>query len=103
MDELVWALIQHAGSLWGMTVYAHGSLDGRVGSPAAGWTSQMNLINAVKAGGYKVAEVNMMQCYSKATVFDALRKEKINYEEKWREVAKVFNGYFGVNAFGIDF
>jgi len=112
----------HKGDLFGLTVYAHGIVyddpkkdfvgppdpckmpgtpTGEVGN-SKDWIQHMDIINGVRAGGYKIAEANMRQCYSKATVYDGQRT-KINYDEKWREAAMVFNGYWGINAFGVDF
>jgi RHS repeat-associated protein len=96
MDDLVGSLIKTRGNLYGMTVYAHGDKKGYIGGYSSGRTLQINLINAVRANGYRIAEANMMQCYSFATV------NGVNFERSWRSVAVKPYGYYVVNFCGVD-
>ena len=84
----------------GMTVYGHGYTDGRLYESSGKSISQLQIISAVKAGGYRIREANMMQCYSWATV--NIKGVPIDFEQKWRDVAIKPFGYVGVNALGID-
>jgi hypothetical protein len=54
----------------------------------------------VKAKGYRVAQANMIQCYSHATVITG--RGEFDLKQEWLKVAVLPFGYIGVNAFGID-
>ena len=85
----------------GMTVYGHGNTDGRLYESSGKSISQLQIISAVKAGGYHIREANMMQCYSWTTI--NIKGVPIDFEQKWGDVAIHPFGYRGVNFCGIDF
>ncbi|MBR1608583.1 MAG: hypothetical protein IJ678_03085, partial [Kiritimatiellae bacterium] len=105
ISELMSAVYRNKGDLWGMTVYGHGSPDGWLvnGAQTEG-IRQMSVQLAVKSNGYKIAYLNMMQCYSKATIVRPLPypPRTVDFEKEWKKVAMRFHGYFGVNFLGFD-
>lgn len=56
------------------------------------WALQSDVRNLVKSGGYRVAEVSMMQCYSAYGP----------YRQEWERAAVEFYGYDGLNVLGLD-
>ena len=106
VKSLIEALKTYQGDIWGLQVFAHGSSDGECISmpPSAEmnknplsfegirWTTQDNLIDLVRQGGYRISCVYMMQCYSGVG----------EYEKRWRQAAIDFYGYKGMNVLGAD-
>ncbi len=92
------------GDILGLTVYAHGSPNGAVGMPGKWtrntygrvWIWPQSIIDSIRAGQYKLKEINMMQCYS------ARNREGKNWQTEWNTVANRFYGYSGRNFFGLD-
>jgi RHS repeat-associated protein len=108
-DELFERVKKSGRDLYGFTVYGHGYVDMKTKKPTEffggpdstkGSKSQLDLISLVKAKGYRIAQANMMQCYSHATIM--INGQQTNFRDKWHEVAVLPFGYIGVNAFGID-
>ena len=84
----------------GMTVYGHGDDKGALYESSGKSISQMQIISAVKAGGYRIREANMMQCYSHMVL--NRNGQKIDFQEEWAKVAIHPFGYRGTNFCGID-
>jgi len=107
MDAFLMAVSGAGKDLYGLTVYAHGVVNnngeptGEFGGPKGPFVSQSVLLGMIRGKGYKIAEANMMQCYSWAKI--KRNGVSVDFEKKWREVAVKPFGYVGVNAFGIDF
>jgi len=95
------SIIDDRTHIIGMTVYGHGDEKGNLYESSGKSISQMQIISAVKAGGYRIREANMMQCYSWATI--NINGVPIDFEQKWKDVAIKPFGYVGVNFCGIDF
>ena len=102
------SFLANKGDLWEIVVFGHGNKDGQLsmkrnfGIYETDWTYQRELIDAIQAGGYKIASAYMMQCYSAYKGQDRYGNN-VDYDAAWRKVAVRFYGYKGVNAFMIDF
>ena len=107
MSAFLMAISGSGNDLYGLTVYAHGVVNnvgeptGEFGGPKGPFVSQSVLLGMIHGKGYKIAEANMMQCYSWAKI--KRNGGTVDFEKKWREVAVKPFGYVGVNALGIDF
>ena len=107
MKDFLIAISGSGKDLYGLTVYAHGVVNkvgeptGEFGGPKGPFVSQSVLLGMIHGKGYKIAEANMMQCYSWAKI--KRNGGTVDFEKKWREVAVKPFGYVGINALGIDF
>ena len=107
MKDFLIAISGSRKDLYGLTVYAHGVVNkvgeptGEFGGPKGPFVSQSVLLGMIHGKGYKIAEANMMQCYSWAKI--KRNGGTVDFEKKWREVAVKPFGYVGINALGIDF
>ncbi|MBR1608556.1 MAG: hypothetical protein IJ678_02950, partial [Kiritimatiellae bacterium] len=100
--EMMTAIHNEKGNLWGMTVYGHGSPDGFLMGPSGtGAIDQIQVYYAVKRNGYKINQINMMQCYSMTTVTGFVGSP-IDFNKIWHDAAIHPYGYFGINVFGFD-
>ena len=94
-------------NLYGLTVYAHGSTDGRIGNPQGEQIHQKNLINIIRGNRYRIAKANMMQCYSlipNGTICLGPNREiPFNYKEAWNKTAVKVYGYEGINILLINY
>lgn len=94
--------------IYGLTVNAHGSPNGYIVAPGGkNLIHQTTLIRTIRSNGYRIAEANMMQCYSiipNGTIPVGLDAERtFNYKKAWENTAVKVYGYEGVNVIGIDF
>ncbi|HCE46150.1 MAG TPA: hypothetical protein DET40_21610 [Lentisphaeria bacterium] len=75
LQKLPGTVLDNKGKIFGITIYAHGDKLGFISNSGnitrtAGWTGgidwihTMDVLRALDAGGYKVAEAHPMQCYS---------------------------------------
>jgi RHS repeat-associated protein len=109
VTDLIQALQTNMSDIWGMTVYGHGGPDGTLSQRqqisnadwGESWINQRVLIDSVDKGGYKLAVVNMMQCYS-GTSMGTYRGKYHDWGGDWRMHAIVFNYYEGLNVLGLD-
>lgn len=65
--ELLETLTEKRGKVWGMVLFAHGSRDGRIWEntnvdDSRNW--QFDIMRKLDSYRYKLARINMMQCYS---------------------------------------
>ena len=95
-------------NIYGLTVYAHGSPNGYIVSPdRKSAIHQTKLMAEFRSNGYRIAQANMMQCYSIKTdgVIPTGPKTEMeyNYKDAWEKTAVKVYGYEGVNVIGIDF
>ena len=129
VNELIDALNNNAGDIWGLSVYAHGSMDGMLAMPAlppseidgkrnekfysldgTKWMNQAKIIKGLRASNYRIAHAHMMQCYSAyiGTVEYADERTggkklvSYNWDAEWKSVAICFSGYYGTNIAGLD-
>ena len=105
--DLLKAINDNQGNIYGLTVYAHGSPNGYIVSPTKKAIHQDELMSSLHSNGYRIAEANMMQCYSinpNGTMVDETGTEQpFNYKAAWEKTAVKVFGYEGINVFGIDF
>jgi RHS repeat-associated protein len=107
--ELISAVSGYSGHIWGMTVYGHGGKDGTLSQSGklgykdwnVKWMNQQDLIRYVGQGGYKLAIVNMMQCYS-GTSTGTYYGQPQDWSAEWRKHAITLNYYEGLNVLGLD-
>ncbi len=98
-SDLLQAVIDYRGDTWGMEVYAHGSKNGDIAmTHGRNKVSQSNLSYAVGFNRYKLAKINMNQCYSAY----AGPPGTPDWGTVWKSLTEDFNGYEGINALGLD-
>jgi RHS repeat-associated protein len=90
--ELKEALLVYQGDVWGMTVFAHGNPIGiNIYSSSGSAVNSEDIREVVKANGYKLSKIYMMQCYSNRGQFSIKDCAYVKYK-----------GYNGMNAALID-
>jgi len=71
--DLIKAITENSGCIWGLALFAHGSKNGDIGSYAnitgMAYTGKVEgnvseIISAITQGGYKIAKAYPSQCYS---------------------------------------
>ena len=128
-DQLVNALQENTGDIWGLTLYAHGSKDGFIMNSAYEHeaTHQLIVFSELAKKGYRLPYIAAMQCYSGfagktftnvSQIAMILRSlgcsavwipEKHGYEidvdwqSEWEKYAIRLTTYSGINIFGFDF
>ena len=104
--ELMSAVNNNVGDLWGMTVYGHGNSEGILSSrrkyDATNSINQQYIFNLIRGGRYRIAVLNMMQCYS-ADTDGTLDGYPHNWQAAGEAIAVIFRGYTGLNILGLDF
>ena len=91
ITKLLAVLQKNKGKIWGMVVYAHGGLRGRI-SANTQTTSVFNqkaLISELKKYKYKLAKIYMMQCYSgfKGIISESGKQNLSNYS-RWTSLSE---------------
>ena len=107
--ELISALNDNKGDVWGLTVFAHGNKFGQIIMPTEShvygetWTDTDTVVALVKQNGYKIAKAYMMQCYSAYKgVTPKPDVRQVDFGAMWRSVSVRFFGYVGVNVLLLD-
>ena len=107
--ELISALTDNKGDVWGLTVFAHGNKWGQIVMPRENhvygetWTDTDTVVTLVKQNGYKIAKAYMMQCYSAYKgITPNPDVKQVDFGAKWRSVSVKFFGYVGENVLLLD-
>ena len=107
--ELISALTDNKGDVWGVTVFAHGNKWGQIVMPRENhvygetWTDTDTVVALVKQNGYKIAKAYMMQCYSAYKgITPKPDVRRVDFGAMWRSVSVKFFGYVGENVLLLD-
>lgn len=108
---------KHKGDIIGFSLYAHGSPEGDIVMPRKiiinpddGFEEedftrniyQWDVLSAIDANGFKLANAYVMQCYSGFNGKYGL--SKYNWDEQWtRRVFGKLKIYYRLNILGVDF
>lgn len=108
-EELLSAVKNNRLNLYGMTIYAHGNSNGIIAplrKSNSKFTQSELMVELIK-NKYRIARVNLMQCYSITEdgkfYFNGNSYGKFNYKTAWENLAVDVSGYEGINVIGIDF
>ena len=128
-DQLVNALQENTGDIWGLTLYAHGSKDGFIinSTYEQEATHQLIVFSELAKNGYRLSYIAAMQCYSgfagktftnvskMAMILRSLGHSAVwipeihgyeidvDWQSEWEKYAIRLTTYSGINIFGFDF